>query len=192
MKIKHLSSYGLLIPTGFYIDKFGGNEISNDPQFWGIFADYFGGLFNPIIALANLIIFIKLTLIVSEMQDKSTKQVLNQEKKILTSGLMHDSIKELSIILNSLGEKIIANREQFEWEILQVKQTVTTFGNNYKYLFSSIDNNAVLNDLNRMFEIAKSKPYNKENFAIAFNDYLNSKDAFIQSLHRQTLSKLEN
>lgn len=183
---------GLLIPTVFYITTFSGNVISHDPKYWGLFADYFGGLFNPIIALANLVIFIKLTLIVAEMQHKSTQQALNQEKKILISGLMHDSIKELSLVLNSLGEKIITNSGQTDWEILQVQQTVTTFGNNYAYLFPKIDNREVINDLKTMLQITRTTPYNKQSFADAFENYLNSKDAFIQTLHIQTISKLEN
>lgn len=182
---------GLMIPSLFYIVHFWGGKLSDDPQMWGTFGDYFGGIFNPLLALANLVIFIKLTMIVAEMQDKSTQQALNQEKKILTSGLMHDSIKELSLVLNSLGEKIISNIGQADWEILQVQQTVTTFGNNYEYLFATIDNSSVLNDLNSMLQITRATPYNMQSFAVAFNNYLNSKDAFIQTLHKQTLSKLE-
>ncbi|MDT0678817.1 hypothetical protein [Autumnicola musiva] len=181
----------LLIPTAFFIFQFSEMEISKNIQNWGNFADFFGGVFNPILAIANLVIFVKLTLIVAEMEDKSTKQALNQEKKILTSGLMHDSIKELSVVLNSLGEKIIINKEKSDWEILQVQQTVITFGNNYKYLFSNIDNQIVIDDLNEMLNITRKQPYGQQKFANAFNNFLNSKDEFIQSLHKQTLSKLD-
>jgi hypothetical protein len=183
---------GLIIPSLFYIVNFLGGKLSNDPQIWGTFGDYFGGIINPILALANLIIFIKLTLIVADMQDKSTQQALNYEKKILTSGLMHDSVKELSEVLNSLGQKIIASRQQTDWEILKVQQTVTTFGNNYTHLFSDIDNRVILNGLNSLLNAIRTKPYNKQNFVNAFETYLNEKDRFIQSLHRQTISKLDN
>lgn len=183
---------GLMIPSLFYIVNFWGGGLSKDPQIWGTFGDYFGGLFNPILALANLVIFIKLTLIVADMQDKTTQQALNYEKKILTSGLMHDSVKELSEMLNSLGQKIIANRQQTDWEILKVQQTVTTFGNNYTHLFADIDNRNILNELNNLLVIVRARPYNQQNFATSFNNYLDAKDRFIQLLHRQTISILDN
>jgi uncharacterized membrane protein len=183
---------GLMIPALFYVVNFWGGGLSNDPQIWGTFGDYFGGIFNPILALANLIIFIKLTMIVADMQDKSTKQALNFEKKILTSGLMHDSIKELSDVLNSLGQRIIVNRQQTDWEILKVRQTVTTFGNNYTHLFMNVDNRLVINELNNLLNVVRTRPYSQQNFATSFDNYLNAKDQYIQTLHRQTISILDN
>lgn len=182
----------LIIPSLFYIIIFGSGKFSNNPQIWGTFGDYFGGVLNPLLGLANLIIFIKLTLIVAENQDIATKQALSQEKKILISELMHDSAKELSFVLNSLAQKIISNIEKSEWEILNVKQTITTFGNNYSYLFKKIDTRDVVRDLNRMLNDVVSKPFNKNKFASSFEEYLNSKDIFLQSLFLQTISKLEN
>jgi hypothetical protein len=181
-----------MIPSLFYIVNFWGGDLSKDPQIWGTFGDYFGGIFNPILALANLIIFIKLTLIVADMQDKSTQQALNYEKKILTSGLMHDSVKELSEVLNSLGQRIIANRQQTDWEVLRVQQTVTTFGNNYTHLFVDIDNTDLLNALNNLLNVVRTRPYSQQNFVTSFDTYLNAKDQYIQRLHHQTISKLEN
>lgn len=182
----------LIIPSFFYIINFWGGELTEDPHIWGSFADYFGGIFNSIIALANLIIFIKLTLIVADMQDKSTQQSLNFEKKVLTSGLMNESLKEISAVLNSLGHNIIANRNQTDWEILKVLQTLTTFGNNYTHLFNDINNNDVQKDLNDLLRVIRTKPYNNQNFVSSFSEYLNTKDQYIQKLHRQTISILEN
>jgi hypothetical protein len=185
-------SIALLIPTLFYTVNFFGSSLSEDPQIWGAFGDYFGGLFNPVIAIANLVIFIKLTIIVADMQDKSNTQALGFQQKVLSSGLMHDSIKELSLTLNSLGQNIKANRTQTDWEVLKVLQTTTTFTNNYSHLFSDLDSRELQNELNDLLRIVRARPYNQQNFANSFNNYLNSKDRYIQKLHNQTVSIFQN
>lgn len=38
----------------FYILEFGGSSFSNDPQRWGQFADYVGGLMNPLLSIIVL------------------------------------------------------------------------------------------------------------------------------------------
>lgn len=182
---------GLMVPSLFYIFNFWGGELSNDSQVWGTFGDYFGGVFNPVLALANLIIFIKITLIVANMQDISTQHTLIQEKKILMSGLMHDSIKELSNTLNTLGQRIQANQQQTDWEILVVLQTLNTFTNNYTHLFPEINSSEIVNELNHLVSIVRTKPYNKQDFIKSFDKYLNSKDQLIQNLHNQTINKLD-
>ncbi len=182
----------LTIPILFYTGNFWGQNISDDTQVWGTFGDYFGGIFNPLIAIANLIIFIKLTLIVADMQDKSTKQSLIFEKKILSSGLMHDSIKELSNVLNTLGQNIKANRNQTDWEILKVLQTTITFSNNYYHLFTDIDSQEIQDELNILLRVVRTRPYNQQNFVNSFNNYLNAKDKYIQKLHNQTMSIFED
>lgn len=182
----------LIIPILFYVGNFWGQNLSGDTQVWGTFGDYFGGIFNPLIAIANLIIFIKLTLIVADMQDKSTKQSLIFEKKILSSGLMHDSIKELSNVLNTLGQNIKANRNQTDWEILKVLQTTITFSNNYFHLFADINSQEIQDELNNLLKVVRTRPYNQQNFVNTFNDYLNAKDKYIQKLHNQTMSIFED
>lgn len=180
-----------LIPVLFFSINFWGADISTIPQDWGTFGDYFGGLLNPLIAIANLIIFIKLTIIVTDMQDKSTKQSLQFEKKVLISGLMHESIKDLSFILNSLGQNIIENKAQTEWEILKVMQNITTFTNNSSHLFSDIESNELQNELNTLLTLVKTKPFNQQSFATTLGVYLNRKDQYLQKLHNQTISILE-
>lgn len=182
----------LIIPILFYVGNFWGQNLSDDTQAWGTFGDYFGGIFNPLIAIANLIIFIKLTLIVADMQDKSTKQSLIFEKKILSSGLMHDSIKELSNVLNTLGQNIKVNRNQTDWEILKVLQTTITFSNNYFHLFADINCQEIQDELNNLLRVVRTRPYNQQNFVNTFNNYLNAKDKYIQKLHNQTMSIFEN
>ena len=182
----------LIIPILFYVGNFWGQNLSDDTQAWGTFGDYFGGIFNPLIAIANLIIFIKLTLIVADMQDKSTKQSLIFEKKILSSGLMHDSIKELSNVLNTLGQNIKANRNQTDWEILKVLQTTITFSNNYFHLFADINSQEIQDELNNLLRVVRTRPYNQQNFVNTFNNYLNAKDKYIQKLHNQTMSIFED
>jgi len=181
-------SIALIIPPLFYAVNFFGGRLSENPQIWGTFGDYIGGLFNPLLAIANLVIFIKLTIIVADMQEKSNVQALNFQQKVLTSGLMHDSIKELSATLNTLGQNIKVNRTQTDWEILKVLQTTTTFTNNYSHLFSDLDSRELQNDLNGLLTAVRARPYSQQNFANSFNNYLNSKDKYIQNLHNQTVS----
>ncbi len=180
----------LIIPFLFYLVNFWGSPLSQNPQIWGTFGDYFGGIFNPILALANLVIFIKLTIIVTRIQDDSTTKSLIHQRRILVSELMHDSLKDISKTLNTLGQEIVANKDESKWEIIKVRQSVLTFSNNYTHLFDEIQSNELQQSLNDVLTANSAQPYVQQNFSNAFEKYLETKDQFIQSLHERVMEKL--
>ena len=41
----------MIIPVALYVIKFGGYKISDDPQDWGVFGDYIGGVYTVLVTL---------------------------------------------------------------------------------------------------------------------------------------------
>lgn len=82
-----------------FIWNFGRNEISNDIQDWGSFGDYFGGLLNPIIGIASLVILGYISLLISRYGAKENESLFIKELKITTYDQL---INEYLIMLNQL------------------------------------------------------------------------------------------
>lgn len=55
-----------LVPIIFYISKFNGRPLSEDPGGWGTFGDYISGTINPIIGLVNLGLLIAISIYVAK------------------------------------------------------------------------------------------------------------------------------
>ncbi len=52
LKIRRICLYIIFcIPLILYISKFGGSKLSDDPQDWGVFGDYFGGVYSILVTL---------------------------------------------------------------------------------------------------------------------------------------------
>ncbi len=71
---------GLLVISvvGFYFLRFGGNPISNNPNDWGPFGDFFGGVLNPIIGGAGLLLLFSTI--------KQNEKALEQAKEMIEQG----------------------------------------------------------------------------------------------------------
>lgn len=61
-----------IVPVVFYVCKFGGYDLSNDPADWGVFGDYIGGVYSVVIAI--LVVYLTRNL---ERRDEEKK--LKQE-----------------------------------------------------------------------------------------------------------------
>jgi uncharacterized membrane protein len=64
----------VLTPTAIYILQFGNRPLSSDPQTWGTFGDYIGGLINPVIGILTLIITIIIALELKKIEDQNTEK----------------------------------------------------------------------------------------------------------------------
>lgn len=79
------------------------NNISGNPENWGQFGDFFGGVLNPIISGLNLILIIYLTLKIADIDEKrSTNQ---QKESVRPLGIFHFnlSVGSLHIELHNVG-----------------------------------------------------------------------------------------
>lgn len=69
-----------VIMLGLYFIKFGFYPLSESPQNWGAFGDFLGGILNPILSFAALIVLIK-TIKQNEKALKQNEEALSQNAK---------------------------------------------------------------------------------------------------------------
>jgi hypothetical protein len=67
-----------LLTVIFYIYNFKENGVSNDPENWAQFGDYFGGILNPLISILNLIILSYLSIKLVRDEDDRNKWTLQE------------------------------------------------------------------------------------------------------------------
>lgn len=71
----------IALPIAFYVYRFSATEISSSPSDWGSFGDYIGGLINPIISLATLIVTIFIALFLSKLDDRRSSLAIETTYK---------------------------------------------------------------------------------------------------------------
>jgi hypothetical protein len=144
----------ILTPLVFYIIKFGGNELSEKPENWSEFGNYFSGILNPIIALFGTVILGYLTYEVSRKNSVENLNLFFLEQKIiayqkianLTSEIDSaiNKIKihnDLMVKLGSIGNKEIAAdqyikaMETLHFSLSNFKIILENFPINYGHLF---------------------------------------------------------
>lgn len=128
----------------FYWTHFKNSSISNDPQEWGEFGDYFGGTLNTLFAVINVCVTIWLTVTVNKFTSKNTDKQIEAEKKIATIQLRHEALKELRNELDktyAIWKADIYSPENG----FACQRSVNNFSLNYSYLFDT-QTRALCND----------------------------------------------
>lgn len=180
----------ILIPVCILTGKFFGYPLSDNLQIWGVFGDYIGGFIGTIIALANLYVFVRLTILLGNIQSETTQQSIVNQNRILLSQLRQDAVAEVSRWLNTLGQNINAQNATPIWEVLKLEQAVDTFSNNYTHLFADLESTNLRQEITNLKTAINTTPYNAQVFSMTFGTYLREKDIFIQRLHRQIINGL--
>ena len=70
----------IAVPIIIYIANFRTSQISSNPDDWGVFGDYLGGILNPMIALFNLGILSYLTYVIHKANEQ--RETENQKREI--------------------------------------------------------------------------------------------------------------
>ena len=139
----------LLFVIGAYILQFREFEISKNPEQWGQFGDYLGGLLNPFISIVNLLILTYLSIRLVKNEDDRNKWTLKElarpygeytfikDKGIIklfleNIGLGPMIIKELKVILPN-GEI----KDSFDFIIKEYFQQ----SESYTFVFFKVTNN---------------------------------------------------
>ena len=91
----------LYVPTALYIFQFHDHSLSDDPAMWGVFGDFFGGVYGVVITLMVAYISYRVSKIEArgEAEVKVAKELLKQLKVIQTNGYHHNSIQKLQRML---------------------------------------------------------------------------------------------
>ncbi len=85
-------------PIGFYLWTFAGNELSSNPSNWGVLGDYFGGILNPIISLASLIVLGYLTYLVNEQSSRKNTNLFIYQKKMDAYEELTKPFREINLV----------------------------------------------------------------------------------------------
>ncbi|MCQ9635911.1 hypothetical protein MP477_13210 [Chryseobacterium sp. WG23] len=93
----------ILIVVGVYACNLAGNGISKDPEKWGQFGDYFGGVLNPILTIFNLVLVGYLTLKISSIEDNRSKNIMYENVRPLGLFSFELSKNSLKIHLHNVG-----------------------------------------------------------------------------------------
>lgn len=100
---------------------------SNDPERWGQFGDYFGGILNPIISILNLIILTYITIHLSKIEDKRNQWTLQELARPLGNIICGDYEDKIEVKFKNCGmgpliiKEIIVNKNGIIYDNL-VKQ----------------------------------------------------------------------
>ncbi|MFT5249543.1 MAG: hypothetical protein ACI93P_001269 [bacterium] len=110
MKKKQLGFLLLLIiiifsiPSLIYLLNFAQFSLSQKPEDWGTFGDYFGGVTNTLISFASLIILVYISWVVSSRESKN----LYLLQKRMDA---YDGVASFLPELNSMGREVIRNNK---------------------------------------------------------------------------------
>lgn len=100
-----ITCVSLFFSVGFYIYRFHSFSLSSEPESWGQFGDYIGGLLNPLAALLNVYVTIVIAREVSKFGERQTQQQLAAQaemnkqqvvaqKELVKNELLHQIISE--------------------------------------------------------------------------------------------------
>jgi len=110
LKRKYILIYGicflviLTTPIFFFVYNFRSYEISNETIHWGVFGDFIGGILNPIISLANLLILGYLTYLVSKQSNIENKKLFLLQQKMLAYQDLVKNFKEINLLPKRMSQ----------------------------------------------------------------------------------------
>jgi hypothetical protein len=166
----------IIMPVIIYIINFGDKHLSDKPEIWSAFGDYFGGILNPIIALFGTIILGYLTYEVSKQSSDENRNLFLFQQKIIAYQKIAKMTSELDtaqhrmkihndlmVKLGSVGNKEVATEqyikamESLHISLSQLTIVISNFPLNYGHLFKYDFECVEYKNLNkRAFEYFKS------------------------------------
>ncbi len=165
----------IIIIIGFYIFKFGGRPFSEKTADWGAFGDYLGGVLNPIIAGAGLILLLR-TLSQNAEALKQNEKSLKQAKKMIKQG--NKVIKQNAVeLIETRGEvrqareaqERLAEIERINLERKEIESNVLLYNKNIESIRKHIDELLKFN----IYEDISSKENN------SFSHFINTRSELI-------------
>ena len=123
----------LLLPATAFLITFASQDLSNDISLWGTFGDFFGGVYNPIIGLLNLGLFVYLTFLVARFD---RNRHLN-EYRFKAYNILSDEVLKIK---NT--DKALDKFDDF----------LSIFSTTYGFLFTDGDQEAFENHINGIRE----------------------------------------
>ncbi|WDF66622.1 hypothetical protein [Flavobacterium sp. KACC 22763] len=152
-----ISIFTCLIPITFYVIKFSGLALSDDPIVWGTFGDFLGGTINTILSLSSLVILAILTSSINKQSNAENKKnsfLLRRLDSFDQLASYLDKIGQITVYVSTvLNENKVTKKLSDEHDILKLKEYRHTlieitvylesfrhrYGHLYEYDFYSIE-----------------------------------------------------
>ncbi|WP_306568758.1 hypothetical protein [Flavobacterium lindanitolerans] len=140
-------SLPLLVPIFTYIGNFHELNISDDPEEWGPFGDFFGGVLNTYISFLTLMTTIFIAYEISRLDDRRNEKVLEFEKKRFLNELREAEYRKISIELQRVASLISENKDEkhIKNELFQISLFLTYFTISNDHLFPFLQEDITLN-----------------------------------------------
>ena len=95
----------LLIVTLSFYARYYHYGISNNVNDWSAFGNYFSGLMMPFLTIANIVVFIELTIAISDFETKRSVKEMEQQKALLVMQFRRLSVESFYQNINRLYEE---------------------------------------------------------------------------------------
>lgn len=81
------------------------NGISNNINDWSAFSNYFSGFMMPFLTIANIVVFIELTIAISDYEEKRSAKEMEQQKALLIMQFRRQSVDSIYQHINPLFDE---------------------------------------------------------------------------------------
>ena len=182
----------LLIGTLFSYTWYYHNGISNNINDWSAFGNYFSGVMMPFLTIANIVVFIELTIAISDYETKRSAKEMEQQKALLVMQFRRQSIESFYQHINPLFEE----KEEIKGSIEKMYAEAIIFLQKYLEVdlkYFECDNNPLIErDIRHLLtqlniihlDISLKKKFNSESFMKS----IDLKNEILDSLVSSTLS----
>ena len=185
-----LMGFSVITCIIIFVVQFQSSKISNDSAKWGAFGDYIGGISQSIFSLANLIIFVKLTNIISNYQQNQSEKELAFQKSLLMTQLRSEAIKDIRLVLYKFFDVVLNNDRKINDYAVLVGH-INSFMLHNTHLFEMDE---ALNDAIRaLVKLSKLKNSNdnSDEFLQLIEEFYNCRDRILLSLQSQMVDNLK-
>lgn len=149
-------SFLLIVPIGLYVINFFSIGISSNPVNWGVFGDYIGGIINPIIGIASLIVLGYLTIIMGKQSTEESKKLFLLQQKMDAFNILVKNIDDFELLPEKYGIvklksdellrlsleqqgyehfKLINEIYDVDFSMTKIYYSIKNFGTKYQHLF---------------------------------------------------------
>jgi hypothetical protein len=134
-----ISIIAIVALLGVYMFWFWGNPISSDSSDFGAFGDYFGGILNPLIGIGNLLALIYISIFISKIEGNREEQQFLLQKEYALYTLKHESLKDISIILEKV-QLVLIDRNNVRLQLILIRNEFNAYITLNSYLFPFFEN----------------------------------------------------
>ncbi len=185
------------IPILLFVINFHNQSISTLSSSWSELGSYVGGIVGAVIALANLIVLIKLAKIADKIQDVNNDKERTFKRKLLVAEIQNNLIKNVTETLFSplsTFESFQKGDPNEEIDFEDLKSVISNnlflikrFASTNDDVFSNIDTSS----LTKIIEEALEKNDEKSFVKFVLNEYEEACSIFIKDLRKKMIYTLD-